>query len=59
VSAKLIGARAPDKRPTWTVSQHTTISRPLYAYIVAPAIREGKNTAGVIADILKAESKRQ
>jgi hypothetical protein len=59
-------ARAAVARMPTTVSGHRVIMKPtlfltreVAEYIVARAIREGKNTLGVIAEILTAESRRK
>jgi hypothetical protein len=58
-------ARAAVARMPTTVSGHRVIMKPtlfltreVAEYIVARAIREGKNTLGVIVEILTAESRR-
>jgi hypothetical protein len=59
-------ARAAVARMATTVSGHRVIMKPtlfltrdVVEYIVARAIREGKNTLGIIAEILTAESRRK
>ena len=60
-SAKRAVARMPTTVSGHRVKMTPTLFLPhdVAEYIVARAIREGKNTAGVIADILKAESERK
>jgi hypothetical protein len=59
-------ARAAVARMPMTVSGHRVkvaltlfLLHEVAEYVVARAIREGKNTPGVIADILGAESRRK
>jgi hypothetical protein len=60
-----VAKRSVARMPT-TVSRHRGemtltlfLPREVAEYIAARAIREGKNTPSVIADILKAESERK
>lgn len=60
-AARLAVARMPT-----TISGHRVkvtptlfLTREVAEYVVARAIREGKNTAGVVAEILGAESRRK
>jgi hypothetical protein len=64
-TAEATAKRAVSRMPT-TISGHRVKMTPtlflphdVVEYIVARAIREGKNTAGVIGDILGAESRRK